>query len=180
MRINDNYVAARLYLNNEDVNTFPNRLIFSTTAAKAQELLTELAPTAEETWINEEIAALGETPKIIVPFILRTQEEAHTSFKARRQRGREFDFACGAPVLVLGGNVVPSLCHGCPRSIELRGARCPDYVEGNLTCLKTGMLTLERRAFLLNEKGELEYVTSDEATGAESVEDTTNTESTGN
>ena len=169
MKINENFVASRLYLSNTDTDTFPNRLVFQTTQAKAQELLREINPGEGEEWITEEIGALGDEPYLVLPFILRTMENAHTTFKQATGVRNAFEFGCGNPVLIINHAVVPSLCAGCPRSLTLGGAVCPDYVEGSLSCLKAGMITLERNAFALNERGELMYVTSNEENRGEEL-----------
>ena len=169
LKINENFVASRLYLNRTDIETFPNRLVFRTTQAKVQEFLQEISPDEGEEWITEEIVALGEVPFIVLPFILRTQDSAHTTFKQSTGTREAFEFGCCNPVLIINHNTVPTLCSGCPRSIELHGAVCPDYVEGSLSCLKVGMLTLERNVFALNERGELMYVTSNEENRGEEL-----------
>ena len=173
LRLNDTMIASRIYVNDEDVPTFPNRLVFNLSTEKRDELLVQINPTEDEcdAWINEEFANLGDTPKIIVPFILRTHDEAHTSFKNKRKRtNNEINISSGDPVLFLGGIEVPSLCIGCARKLELAGRVCPDFVANSLTCLKTGLITSKSMVLSLNEQGELAYgdsTASDEASDNE-------------
>lgn len=164
LRLNENYVGSRIYVGNEEASTFPNRLVFKTTRKRITKLIQEeIDPDGRIPWVQEELSKIQKEQYITVPFIIRTQDEAHTSFKkdiADRHRKREFNFGCGLPTLVINSMVVPNLCSGCSRSLTLKGKKCPDYVEDSYSCLKAGMITLERSAFYLTDKGELSYAIS--------------------
>ena len=190
IRLNDKLIASRIYVSKNEVSTFPNCLIFNASpiivAILRQELLGAGEVAEEDRWLADEFDVLeadndGVTgAKIMVPFILRSKEEAHTSFKSKQKRSNnELTLELGSPVLKLNGVTVPSICTGCKRVTELGGRVCPDFVPNNLSCLKTGLITNDTSKLLLNDKGELEYAesdaetTPDEAIDGEQLENST-------
>jgi hypothetical protein len=158
--LNNKLAAHRLYVGSSDVPSFPNRLVFSVTADELARLSAQLQE-LEVDWLTEELAALERGPVfMVIPFALRVQEEAFTSFRERSSAvtDSQLNLNLGQPTIFIRGSQFPIICTACERQEELKGRRCPDYVEDNYGCFKTSRFALDAMdTFYLTEKGELVY-----------------------
>lgn len=166
-------VPSRFYVVGGDLPTFPNRLVFELTTEAREELFGELGACGEE-WVTEELNTLRHGHvSIVVPFALRVQEAAYTSFHNRDELPDDaISLNLDSPRVFVRGEGYPTLCLGCTEQSKLKGRRCPNYVEGSLACVKTSrFVDDEMQAFSVNERGELVYnVAQRSDAGDESVE----------
>lgn len=159
--LNQKLTASRFYIGSSDVPSFPNRLVF-TVPTEAQEQMYEQLRQLDVEWLMDELNRLGRGPVfIVVPFALRVQEEAYTSFREREGQSairNALNLNLGDPSIFIRGVSVPTICISCEKQEQLKGRRCLDYVEGSFSCFKTSRFALTAMdTFYLTEKGELVY-----------------------
>lgn len=177
--LNNKLMAQRIYVGMHDLPSFTNRLVFTANAQSLSALRSKLVDLTDR-WLVEELDALERGPAyIVVPFALRVQEEAYTSFRNRansRAPENSLNLDLGDPSIFIGGKEVPVICAACVKQAVLKGRRCPDYVEGNFACFESSRFALDAMdTFYLTERGELVYnAASVDTTSGEQMEDNTN------
>lgn len=176
--LNNKLTTSRLYVGTADTPSFPNRLVFNLNEEQFRMISEELQG-LDESWLRNEIVRIGRGPIIaVIPFALRVQEEAYTSFHERidaRPMQGAINLDAGEPAIFMHGRNLPSICAACERQAQLKGRRCPDYQEGNFACFKSSRFALTAMdTFYMDEKGGLFYnATSVSESDGEQVESNT-------
>lgn len=162
--INNKLSVSRVYISDEDINSFPNRIVVVVSADICRPLLAEVESELTEADVEllAEVARLCsfDTLKLVVPVALRVQDEAFTSFLQREKASNRPSLPINSDDyhIFLKGREVPRICVACARQAELKGNPCPDYAPNSFNCLKTSNFKLEAMdTFYINEKGDLMY-----------------------
>lgn len=159
--INDELLVNRAYLSTNDLPSFPSRLVFEIAREELRSIISSIVPNDGPAELLEETSRLLllESVKLIIPVARRVQDAAFTSFSQRANiPNNAINITTDAPVIFINGHMMPNICAACSRQSTLKGRRCPDYIEGSYSCLKSNNFSLNyMQTFYLNEKGDLVY-----------------------
>lgn len=159
--INDELLINRAYISEVDLPSFPSRLVFDLPQEELHSIIESVVPNDGPAELLEETQRLlaVDIVKLVVPVARRVQDTVFTSFSQRSNIPHNaIDITTSAPTIFINGRMMPNICAACSRQSTLKGRRCPDYVEGSYSCLKSSNFSLNyMQTFYLNEKGDLVY-----------------------
>ena len=177
--INDELLINRAYISAGDLPSFPSRLVFDLPRAELSSLVESVVPNDGPAELLEETQRLlaMDAVKLVVPVARRVQDATFTSFSQRTNIPHSaIDITTDAPVIFINGHMMPNICAACSRQSTLKGRRCPDYIEGSYSCLKSNNFSLSyMQTFYLNEKGDLVYHATCIDTDTDEPQDDANT-----